>query len=110
MTHDWYPVELRQEFQDFSDQLDSIMPSYFLIKIVFLSLIVSATLVLVGFFQRRELFLIMVRETMEAMDEPNEYLHAKDQADVYFKVKEYQPFRSMVPIVFDIKTMFIFFV
>lgn len=47
---------------------------------------------------------------MEAMDERNEYLHAKDQADVYFKVKEYQPFRSMVPIVFDIKTMFIFFV
>ena len=110
MTRDWYPVELRQEFQDFSDKLGSIMSSYFLIKVVFLSLIVSATLVLVGFFQRRELFLIMVRETMQAMDERTEYFRTKDQADVYFKVREYQPFRSMVPIVFDIKTMFIFFV
>lgn len=47
---------------------------------------------------------------MQAMDERTEYFRTKDQADVYFKVREYQPFRSMVPIVFDIKTMFIFFV
>ena len=56
MTHDWYPVELRQEFQDFSDQLDSIMPSYFLIKIVFLSLIVSATLFLSDSFNVENFF------------------------------------------------------